>query len=336
MPRLRPVIEQIDPAGDPKEKVEVTASSEQIENKSPEKEVRFEQPTSSDAVVVEAVEPPSEASQALQKQIEALKKSEEIQRNRADQFMREREQALAKAREREVEVTRFQKEATRSQFDAVSTALAAAQAEAESAKRDMRVAITNGDVDTQTDAYERLATARANISKLEDGKDEIETRLKAPALEPEKIAQSDDPIERQIAKLPENAKDWIRKHPEYMTNPRLNARIQSWHYDAQDAGLTEFSKEYIDFFDEKAGFKKPAAPAKKDDDDGETPSTSIVSAPVSRETPSSSTQPRGGKVKLNEAQREAAKLAGITETEYAKQLQKFNDFKASGHYGERQ
>ena len=68
------------------------------------------------------------------------------------------------------------------------------------------------------------------------------------------------------------------------------------------------------------------------DDDEPEERSSIVSAPVSRDIPSSNGTRQSGVVKLTPAQREAAKVAGITETEYAKQYARLLEEKANGNY----
>jgi hypothetical protein len=58
-----------------------------------------------------------------------------------------------------------------------------------------------------------------------------------------------------------------------------------------------------------------------------------VSAPVSREAPSTPNNDRSSsQVKLTPAQREYAKIAGVSEKVYAEQLQKINKMKANGSY----
>jgi len=58
----------------------------------------------------------------------------------------------------------------------------------------------------------------------------------------------------------------------------------------------------------------------------------IISAPVSREIPSSGGKRYGGSINLTPQQREAAKLAGVTEKVYAEQLQRLHEFKERGEY----
>ena len=325
MPRLRPLpkerasLDQPDPSESVSslfESKEETPEVELHENKEPvpEPEPVVEEPKADDPTL------------ALQKQLEELRKSEEFQRNRAEQAAKEREEALKRAQERDVEVVKFQKEATQSQLDHVSTALSAAQAEAESAKRDIKTAITNADPDAQTEAYERLAAARANISKLEDGKFELEARVKA---EPKPEVRQ-EPKQVQPT-LPETALSWLRAHPQYLNDPEKNAQIQWLHHVVVKEGKSAFSPEYFNSMEEHLGLREaPKEPEKPQ----EQQRTNIVSAPVSREVPSSGTGTRqkNGTVTLTALEKEAAKDAGVTETEYAKQKLRLLEAKANGQY----
>lgn len=269
------------------------------------------------------------AAAALQTQIEALKKSEEAARTREARISQERDQALQRASQHAAEVTKFRKEAYQSQSDTINTALAASQSAVESAKRDIKTALNDGDIDAQTEAYERLAEAKANISKLQDGKLEIENRIKeAPKVE--------EASQQNQNNTPPLVQEWISKHRDYITDGRKNDKLRALHWDAIDDGRPFGSSEYIDFIDTKLGLKQTAQ-QQEEPVVTQQQRTSIVSAPVSREVPSSSgSQNRGGKTHLTLAQREAAKIAGISEAEYAKNLNKLNEMKANGTYGAQQ
>lgn len=269
---------------------------------------------------------------ALKKQVEELTKSEELQRTRAEQAVRERQEALKWAQEREVEVVKFQKEATQSQYDSIASALAGAQAEAERATQEVEIAGTNQDWKALSEAQRRLARAEARIDKLEDGKFELESRIKVERAKPEpKIEQRprpQDPLDLDKSNLPDSAKTYLRAHPDLITDPRKNARLQAWHWDAIDAGKDAFSKEYFEFIDEKRD------PKKIEPEPQQQQRTNIVSAPVSREVPSGGTGSRQGygKITLTAEQKDSARIAGVTETEYAKQLIRLNELKANGQY----
>ena len=283
----------------------IEASTEQTENDTPVEE----EPEREDATL------------ALQKQVEALKKSETIQKNRAERFLQESERAQQLVKEHASEVEKVRREAVQSQAEAIDTALGAAKSEAESAKRDIKTAISNGDPDAQADAYERLATARANISQLETGKIELEARIKAPIEE--------KPVITEAPGLPKRIQGWLQKHPEYTTDPRKYDKLRALHWEVIDEGHDFDSDEYLESMEIKLGIRgvaeePPAPPIQRN---------SIVSAPVSREAPSTPNNDRtSSSVKLSAAQREAARIAGISEKVYAENLSKINKMKANGTY----
>lgn len=326
MPKLRPA---------PPQKPQGNLTPEPHENieQAPEEEL-FE-PAQPEAVVVaepEKIEPQKDEN-ALQKQIEALKKSEALAKQQATQANQDRQDAIKRAQEREAEVAKFQKEATQSRSDSILSGIAAASAEAEAAQRDIESAVSLGDVKAQAEAYRKLAKAETALARLEDGKTALEEETKRIETAP-KPQPINDPVEiaLQSSNMPASGKNWIRAHPEYITNPKKNAKINSLHFDVIDEGHEPYSPEYIESMETHLGMRE--AP-KKDEQVEETPvqpqqRNSIVSAPVSREVPTSKPGERSGKTTLTVAQREAAKISGVTEAEYAKQLQKITEMKANG------
>jgi hypothetical protein len=78
-----------------------------------------------------------------------------------------------------------------------------------------------------------------------------------------------------------------------------------------------------------APFFAPSTPAE------ESHRASIISAPVSREAPSSGGYRRSSQVTLSREEKEYAKLSGVTEVEYAKQKQRLAEAKDAGLYGEK-
>lgn len=282
-----------------------------------------------EAVVVD--DDKNDATAVLQQQIEALRRSEKIAKENADRAQRERAEAIRQAQERAAEVERMKQDAEKTQADVIGSALAAAKAESEAAQRDLEIAVAEGDVKGQIGAQKRLARAEANIARLEDGKIEIEERIKNPP-----PAAKPDPVDN--SGLPPTAKEWLRAHPEYMTDPRKNAKIQALHWDVLDEGHQAFSTDYFESLERHLGLREA------DDDDEQQEvivvqqpkpktKTAPVSAPVSRDAPGGSNRViQNGQIRLTAAQVEAAKIAGLTPKEYAQQLQKLMDAKAEGRY----
>lgn len=272
-----------------------------------------------------------EAIEDFKKQIETLKRSEEAARQQAIQANRDREAALARVRERDGEVARTQKESSQYRLDAITNAMAAAEAEAEGAKRAFRMAAAEQDIEGQIAAQERLAEAKANLVNLTNGKAAMEEEARRMEAQPKPTVQ-EDPLDR--SGLPDTAKNWLRAHPEYLSDARKNAKIQALHWDVIDEGHQPFSEAYYVSLEQHLGLRSKPRQSVADEDDEPEAGRTIVSAPVSREVPSSSRTPRNvSEVKLTAAQREIAKSAGITEAEYAKQLLRLNQEKGNGNYG---
>lgn len=292
-----------------------------------------------EAAQQEAVEQQDDNAEELKRQLETLKRSESAARQQALQAANERDQALRYAQERNVALSRSQKDATDSRLESINSGIAAATAEIDEAKNAFRMASVEQDIDAQVAAQERLAEAKANIVNLNNGKAALERAIQQ---EQERI-KNQPPVQQQQGdqldrtNLPQTAKNWLRAHPEYLTDTRKNAKIQSLHWDVLDEGHQAFTEDYYESLEQHLGLRdKPRRNAAEDEEveDVQPARKSVVSAPVSREAPSSSGERGGsGQVRLTLAQRDAAKTAGITETEYAKQLGVLKQAKANGSYG---
>lgn len=281
-------------------------------------------------IVIEDNPPPEdEASLAFKQQIEALKESERLAKEARDQAIKDREVAIQQAREREAEASSLRKTTIESQLENVSSALAAAQIEADAAMRDIALAGEASDFQALSQAHRKLAKAEAAIARLEDGKAELEERAKAP---PPQQAVGDH-IDRMD--IPDNAKAFLRRNRHYLEDKRLNAKLNVVHLDLLDEGYAAFSDDYMAELQTRMQPKRketPAAPEPEDNVQPQRRASEVVSAPVSREAPSSSGTERPGRITLTVAQKEAAKMAGITEAEYAKQLLRLRQEKALGNY----
>jgi phage I-like protein len=142
-------------------------------------------------------------------------------------------------------------------------------------------------------------------------------------------------------------RDWLNSNPLAQQNL---AALNSIHRDALGAGLVDTSPSYFDFMDARLAAlaaKTPAAAASeivKDIEDRTVKthareqrqqeaapdiSPRFVSAPVSRQVAGTSGARRGS-INLSPAQREAAKFSGVSEIEYAKQLERLEELRDSG------
>lgn len=335
---MRTAAAQVDTSKKPEEHQEELP----FESKAPEVEQDDDVEIVHEPAPKKKVEEP-DANAALLKQIEDLKKSEQIAREEADRAKREAREERAKF---EDEVRASRQTVEQAQLETIETALAAAKNDAEAAERDIKLAIEQADPQAQAEAYRRLTRAETQYARLEDGKVELEERIKQAAekVKIEAESRKNDPIEAM--NIPAAGKDWLRKHPEYATNQRLNIKLQAAHWDALDAGHRAFSTEYFEEVEKIIGLRKVEKSKAEDDDDPieerevvrpntETRRTPIVSAPVSREVPSGGAPKSKTRIYLTKEEVEHARASGITEAEYAKQKQVLAERKANGHYGDR-
>lgn len=320
-------------------------SEEPFERPDPQDELFENKPPEEKAVDNVELKKPAEPKKsdvegpevALQKQLEALKKSEETQRNLAAQANREREEALRRVRERDAELARVQKETLQSRTDAISSAIAAATAEAEAAQNEIDTAAASGDTTNISKAYRKLARAEANLAQLEAGKTlmEEEAKKEPPKEQDKPPATIEEAIDRM--QIPAQERAWLKVHQDYLTDNRKQAHLQYAHQEALAAGHKMGETGYLQHVEETLGMREKPKPEIKDEEApaGGDQSGADVSAPVSRDAPSGS-RPAAGQVRLTAAQREAAKLAGVTEAEYAKQFSKYRQMVADGTYGGRE
>lgn len=273
---------------------------------------------------------------ALQKQIADLQKAEKLAQERYEAERKRAEESERKRSEIQTENTRYQEETSQAQYDAIVNALEASKAEAEAAERALERAEFDADAKAKSDAYRRLARAEANITRLEDGKAAYEARLAEAKAKPKQDAPKPDAFEAAISNMPPLVKDWMRSHPDYMTDQRKNAKIQALHWDVLDEGHAFGTQPYIEAMETKLGMRE--APKNVEEHEEEQPqrTTVVTQAPPTRDVPSAATgKPSSTKVMLTAEEREVARLNDITEIEYAKQKLKLQELKRSGHYVER-
>ena len=276
----------------------------------------------------------------LKQQLEDMRRAAEEQKRQIVESQKAQQEAARIAKEREQEVSRYASRAEGAEYEAVLTALSAAEAEADSGQRDLENALNNADNKAAVDAQRRIARAEARLVQLQDGKDALETK-RAEAVERAKNAPQEQSqrnnltLEQSIDAQPtltQSQKDWLKAHPDAWTDQRKNLRLQGAHVEAEDLGYAPGSKKYFAYLEDRLGYK----PDDPDDEEPEDqPRRKIVSAPVSRDNISTrSGRPSKSTITLTVKQREAAAIAGVDEITYARQMVKLDGLKQEGYYNE--
>lgn len=284
-------------------------------------------------------EPEPADDDALAKALDAQRRAEELQRT----AQRERDEAIRRAKERDEELIRERGDREEAQYNSVLTAIAAEQGAVARAKADFANAMVAQDFAAAAEAQAAMASAAARLDRLEDGKVAFES--KRETAKTEKAETRREParpdFEQQIATLPDNARAWLRKHPEFITDTAKNNEIGSAHnYLINRRKVEPFSDAYFDALDEEFGFKTAAAaPAEP----VQPQRRSLpMSAPVSRQAPSPSGQRQNNSMTLTAEERAIARNS-FTATDmsnaqkeflYAKNKQRYQAMKANGQYTE--
>lgn len=279
----------------------------------------------------------------LKKQLEDMRLAVEESRKQVQEAHRLQAEADARVRDREQESFQHLSRAEEAEYNAVLTAISAAEGEADSGNRDLEAALANSDHKAAADAQRRIARAEAKLVQLEDGKNALEYRKAQAVAQAEQERRNPTKprnlsVEQQIdsvsALLP-SQKEWLKSHPDAWTDQRKNMRLQGAHVEAEDQGLTPGTKKYFAYLEERLGYKQ--AEIDEDDDQDDPPRRqerrTLVSAPVSRDPVGNNGKTRT-KITLTEKQLEAASIAGIDPQTYARNMLKLNSMKEEGYYNE--
>lgn len=291
-----------------------------------------ELPLAPPAPAVKAPEPAEpEDENPLARQLEELRTAEAAAKQQLAESQQREQNAVRHAQERETELLRERERTAGAEYESVVNAISALQSEADRAQSDLEASLSANDSRGAAEAQRRLALASARLVGLEDGKAAWDQRREWERANPQRSQPPADPVGAQIdsmTHLSVRQRDWLRGHRDAMTDSAKNAYLGAAHHDAIRAGHAQDSDGYFQVLEERLGYRQPAASTER--------RSPPVSAPVSREAPSLSTgKPTTSRIELTPAQREAARISGIDEFTYAKNLMRLNDLKKDGHYQER-
>lgn len=329
MARLRPLKKQEEVAAIPADKEVLIELPAEMNG-----EVEITQPSS--AATPEPApqpepqpEPEPEEQNALQKQLEELKKAEALAQRQVVEARAAHEASQRQLRERDQQLDRERANTEQASYDAVLGHIGAAQAEADKAQADLETALAAQDYRVAAEAQRRLTTATTRLVSLEDGKAAYEARRE------ERPAEA-QPAPSQPQQLPKVARDWIEAHPEYKVGVK-NTQIGYVHQlVVEEEGHSAFSPAYFESLETHLGIRNKAPAREEEPETSPQRRSPPVSAPVSREPPSPSTgRSAPTRVHLSPEQREAARIAGVDEFTYAKGVQELERRKKNGMYPDR-
>lgn len=246
----------------------------------------------------------------LKEQLAALQEANRLSEERR---LASERRAQAAERERDTAVT----SQSRTEEDAVQSGLSAAQAEQQAAKLALKQAGEAGDWEAVGEANARIGRAASDIREFERAASTLADRKEQEKNEPQRqpVQQTTDinsRIDSNSQLLPAE-RVWLKAHPEALIDPSRNKELDVAYIKATRQGISRGTDAYFKFIEQEMGYSKTQA--KEEDDD------MSVSAPVSRNERGSDGKPSNGKIMLSPEQREIAKSMGVSETDYARQVQ---------------
>ena len=175
-------------------------------------------------------------------------------------------------------------------------------------------ALQSGDFARATEIQSALSSNSAKLLQLENGRQAMENAPRQP--EPQMAPL--DPVEDFANRLSPRSADWVRKHPEFVRDRRLNAKMIAAHNLAVADGIPTDTDEYFDAIEET--LKVTPKPVQAETDDQYAAKTvrrrdaAPAAAPANRGGQSASSNV----VRLSAQEREMAEMMGMKPEDYAK------------------
>lgn len=211
------------------------------------------------------------------------------------------------------EVHHAQSEVNDTNLQLVVNAIDTVNRDIELLKQAHTYAMQQGDFARATEIQSEMSANSAKLLQLENGRQAMEN---APR-QPEPQLPPADPVEDFASRLSPRSADWVRRHPEFVRDPRLNAKMIAAHNLAVADGIPTDTDDYF------AAIEETLKVAPKNDTDDQYAAKTVrrrdaapAAAPANRGDQSRSSNV----VRLSAAQREMAEMMGMKPEDYAKNM----------------
>jgi hypothetical protein len=270
-----------------------------------------EDPKPAEDIVVEKAEEkkPEQDGDPVEGSLEALKEQLENER-------KARQEAQRRASEAEQTAYAAQSEAQDTNLHLVSNAIETVRQNNDILKANYREAMASGDYDSAADIQAEMSANAAKLLQLEQGKQALESQPRQPAPEP----YVSDPVEALASQLSFRSAEWVRRNPQFATDPRLYQKMIAAHNIAMADGIPADSDEYFESIEDTLRIRRNEMDNNYDAmADAAKPTqrrSAPPAAPVSRSGGGTGSRPN--RVTLTAAEREIASMMGMTPEEYGR------------------
>ena len=265
-------------------------------------------PKPAEDIIVEKSEEKTPAD-PVEDTLEALKKQLEEER-------KGRQEAMRRASEAEQSAYAAQGEVQDTSLHLVSNAIDTVRQNNNILKSNYREAMAMQDFDSAADIQAEMSANAARLLQLEQGKQALENQPRQPAPKPYQA----DPVEALASQLSPRSAEWVRRNPQYATDPRLYQKMIAAHNLAMADDIPADSDDYFDAIEDTLRMRRQdnsrdydaMADAAKPTQRRSAP----PAAPVSRSGGGGGSKP--DRVTLSAAEREMASMMGMTIDEYGR------------------
>lgn len=257
-----------------------------------------------------------------------------------EQMKRERDAALQRAGSAEQEardaggrVAQSEEQVRQSHITTMTGALEILKQQKDQLTSELAAAMAEGNFQRGAEISAEMGTNAAKMLEIERGKIMAET---APVRQTRMrdIRSGDPAVEAVASTVTPKSADWFRAHPEYAKDPRLLNKVKAAHYKViSDLGEEQAeSAAYFTAVEAELGIGREQIKPNGDaaSGNGVDVTLSDASKPTQRRGAERDVQPppaapsRGGAnartVRLTPAQQEAAKISGLSNEDYARNL----------------
>lgn len=196
----------------------------------------------------------------------------------------------------------------------VNSAIDNMRRESDILKANYRAAMSNADYERAAEYQEAMSHNAAKLLQLESGKTALENKPRNEF----PVQRNLDPVEDFASKLSPRSADWVRRHPQYATDPRLTQKMIAAHNLAVADGHRADTDDYFQAVEETLKINRRVEQNESALSSASEPSrrreAPPAAAPVSRDSG------RTNVVRLSEEQKEMAAMMKMTPEEYARNL----------------
>ncbi len=185
-------------------------------------------------------------------------------------------------------------------------------------------AMSQGNYAMVAEINDRMNDLAVKANVIEQGRDAMEgqqKQQKQPVQQQQPYAG--DPVEVFAAQLTPRSASWVREHPEFVRDQKLNRKMLAAHELAVADGISPDSDEYFDHVEGTLGVNRAA-------EQGDAPKHQRRAAPAIAPVTRASMNGDGSRpnvVRLSAEQREMASMMNMTPEEYARNMR---DLKREG------